>query len=119
MRLGTVLGVGSAGRAAIATRGIGRALAGLLMVSGLVASAHTQIRRTANVKSGCVDRFDPETDYFPDKAVIEDAANFRIEYRKSYKLVTVTQASAGGPTERATSRIGISAGCLTASGSAR
>ena len=39
-------------------------------------------------------------DYFPDKVAIEDAANFSVEYRRSYKVVTVKEAYAGGPAER-------------------
>jgi iron complex transport system substrate-binding protein len=54
----------------------------------------------ANRTSGCVTNFDPAADYFPDKAAIEDALNFRVEYRKSYKVVTVREAFAGGPAER-------------------
>ena len=36
----------------------------------------------ANVTRGCVDRFDPTRDYFPDKATVEDAVNFSV-YRDS------------------------------------
>jgi iron complex transport system substrate-binding protein len=58
------------------------------------------MRGTANAASGCIDRFDPAADYFPDKAVLEDAATFTVEYRRSYKLVTVREAYVGGPAER-------------------
>ncbi|MBM3818775.1 MAG: ABC transporter substrate-binding protein [Acidimicrobiia bacterium] len=54
----------------------------------------------ANRTSGCLTSFDPAADYFPGKAAIEDAVNFRVEYRKSYKVVTVREAFAGGPAER-------------------
>ena len=56
--------------------------------------------RTANVTTGCVDRFDPSADYFPDKLAIEDAVDFNVEYRRSYKVVTVRDAIEGGPAER-------------------
>ena len=49
---------------------------------------------------GCVDRFDPTRDYFPDKTAITDAKNFRVEYRKSYKLVTVTGTETGAASEK-------------------
>jgi iron complex transport system substrate-binding protein len=49
--------------------------------------------------TGCIDRFDEAIDYFPDKAVVEDAGNFSVEYQKSYKIVTVHQTYLGGPTE--------------------
>jgi iron complex transport system substrate-binding protein len=53
-----------------------------------------------NVTKGCVERFDAAADYFPEKAVIEDAATFAIEYRRSYKVVTVKEGYPGGPAER-------------------
>jgi iron complex transport system substrate-binding protein len=53
-----------------------------------------------NVTRGCVDRFDAAVDYFPDKAVLEDARMFSVEYRQSYKVVTVNQPSVGGPPEK-------------------
>jgi iron complex transport system substrate-binding protein len=43
----------------------------------------------ANIVRGCVDRFDPAIDYFPDKTTLEDAALFRVEYRRSYKVLTI------------------------------
>jgi len=54
----------------------------------------------ANLTHGCAERFDASADYFPDKAVVEDAANFAVEYRKSYKVVTVAHAYASAPPER-------------------
>lgn len=51
--------------------------------------------RTANVTRGCVERFDPAADYFPDKITVEDAANFSVIYHRSYKVVTVHTSAAG------------------------
>jgi cobalamin transport system substrate-binding protein len=62
--------------------------------------AQTPPRRAANLTSGCLDRFDAATDYFPDQAVVEDAAGFGVEYRRSYKVVTIRDTHAGGPAER-------------------
>jgi iron complex transport system substrate-binding protein len=53
----------------------------------------------SNVIKGCVEKFDPATDYFPDKVTVDDAANFSVSYHRSYKVVTVRQASAGAPPE--------------------
>jgi iron complex transport system substrate-binding protein len=53
-----------------------------------------------NVTHGCIDRFDPAVDYFPDKIAVEDAVTFRVEYHKSYKVVTVQAVYPGGPAER-------------------
>ena len=55
---------------------------------------------TANLTTGCVRGFDRNADYFPDKARFEDAGDVRVEYRKSYKVVTVREAYSGGPAER-------------------
>jgi iron complex transport system substrate-binding protein len=52
------------------------------------------------VARGCIERFDPSVDCFPDKAVIEFARNFTVEYHKSYKLLTVFESYKGGPLER-------------------
>jgi hypothetical protein len=41
----------------------------------------------ANLTRGCIGRFDPSTDSFPDKVAIEDATNFSVEYRRSYKVM--------------------------------
>ncbi|MCA9912649.1 MAG: ABC transporter substrate-binding protein [Anaerolineae bacterium] len=43
-----------------------------------------------NLTDDCVTEFDPETDYFPEKVDVNDAANFSVEYFNNYKLVTVT-----------------------------
>lgn len=44
-----------------------------------------------NLTDGCIaeGQFDPNVDYFPEKAQIEYAAGLRIEYHNSYKVVTV------------------------------
>jgi cobalamin transport system substrate-binding protein len=70
------------------------------VLCAVVATGQTPVRHAANVTAGCVNRFDPAVDYFPDKAAIADAANFSVEYRKSYKVVTIKEAYAGGPGER-------------------
>jgi iron complex transport system substrate-binding protein len=66
----------------------------LVQCAVLVCSAAGMTAQTiprANVTHGCVDRFD---------AAVDDATSFRVEYRHSYKVVTVNQAHAGGPVER-------------------
>ena len=42
-------------------------------------------------RSGCLTRFEPEADYFPNKMTVTDAANFTISYHKSYQILTVKQ----------------------------
>lgn len=42
-----------------------------------------------NLTESCVQAYDPEVDYFPEKITIEDATGFAVEYFKHYKVVTV------------------------------
>lgn len=58
-------------------------------------AAHAAGNRTR----GCLDRFDPAVDYFPDKVTVEDAVNFGVTYHRSYKVVHV-RTRAAGPAER-------------------
>jgi iron complex transport system substrate-binding protein len=53
-----------------------------------------------NITRGCVDRFDPAADYFPDRITIEDAGHFAVDYRRSFKVVTLREPYPGGPAER-------------------
>ena len=53
-----------------------------------------------NYTHGCVDHFDAGVDYFPDKTVVEDATQFSVAYRKSYKVVTVKVPYPGSAPER-------------------
>src|SRR5258706_1544566 len=76
-----------------------RVCAGALCLCGIVVAAQAPVRHAGNVTSGCIGQFDPATDYFPDKAAIEDAATFAVEYRRAYKVVTVKQAYVSGPAE--------------------
>ena len=88
-------------RASCACLGALCALCILCTMSGLIAAAPIESRAAAsNLTKGCVEKFDPMADYFPDKLAIEDAANFGVEYRRSYKVVTIKEAYAGGPRER-------------------
>jgi iron complex transport system substrate-binding protein len=71
----------------------------LMLACSVVASAQTP-PHAANLTRGCVERFDPATDYFPDKAAIEDAANFAVSYHRSFKVVTVKGGAPAGTAER-------------------
>jgi iron complex transport system substrate-binding protein len=73
----------------------------VIAAGALVAGfAETEVPAAGNVINGCVSTFDVTEDYFPDKAFIEDAGNLRVEYHRSYKVVTVTDGRAAGPPER-------------------
>jgi cobalamin transport system substrate-binding protein len=75
---------------------------GVMVSYGLIAMVPTRGIGAAgtNLTKGCVEKFDATADYFPEKAVIEDAAIFGVEYRRSYKVITVKDVSAGGRAER-------------------
>lgn len=86
-----------------ARRGIHRGCLALSLVAcAAVASALSEEPAVgaANLTRGCIERFDPSRDYFPDKVAIEDATNFSVEYRRSYKVITLNPVFAGGPPER-------------------
>lgn len=80
----------------------GSVAATAVMMVVLITTAPTREihAKMPNVTTGCVQRFDSTADCFPDEAVLEDAVTFSVEYRKSYKVITVKDASPGGPAER-------------------
>src|SRR5687768_13570444 len=45
---------------------------------------------TTNLTQECVSDYDPKVDYFPEKAEIEYAEGFSVEYFNNYKVVTVS-----------------------------
>lgn len=47
----------------------------------------------------CIEDFSEQADYFPEKAVVEAASNFSVEYHGYYKLVTVPRPYSGGRAE--------------------
>ncbi len=73
----------------------------LIALAAILAAPATLASITrGNLTRGCIERFDPAVDYFPDKATVDDAANFKVEYHRAYKAVTVKDPHAGGPPER-------------------
>ena len=42
-----------------------------------------------NLTEGCVDAFDPNVDYFPEKISLTHTTGFSVEYHNSYKVITV------------------------------
>jgi len=43
----------------------------------------------AAASTACVENFDPEVDYYPDKVELRHARNFSVDYHRHYKVVTV------------------------------
>lgn len=67
----------------------------LLILSASLAFAQDNAAPEANRSAECVAEYDPDTDYFPEKARIEDAERLSVEYFNHYKVVTVTDAFVG------------------------
>jgi iron complex transport system substrate-binding protein len=62
----------------------------LILAGATLAEEAPAAPPTANLTAGCLDRYDPEIDYFPEKATLTHAKGFTVEYFKHYKVVTVT-----------------------------
>ncbi len=62
----------------------------LILAGATLAEEAPAAPPTANLTAGCLDRHDPEIDYFPEKATLTHAKGFTLEYFKHYKVVTVT-----------------------------
>ncbi len=56
-----------------------------------VEEASAEVDSEPGNPDGCVEGFDPEVDYFPDKASPRHAKQFSVEYRGHYKVVTITE----------------------------
>jgi iron complex transport system substrate-binding protein len=68
--------------------------------ASILAVSSPALAQRHNITRGCIERFDPAADYFPEKTMLEDAAMFRVEYRRSYKLLTVSGGQPGDRPER-------------------
>ncbi|MBL8133547.1 MAG: ABC transporter substrate-binding protein [Anaerolineae bacterium] len=67
-----------------------RAILVVIFFAALILSpAQAQEAVEANLTDACVETFDASVDYFPDKATVEYAANFQVEYFNHYKVVSV------------------------------
>lgn len=62
---------------------------------------------------GCIEQFDADTDYFPDKVAVEDAVNFSVTYHRSYKVVDVREHAAASRERYVLVRCGAPAPALT------
>ncbi len=65
----------------------------IALLVALVPAASAQ--DAANLVDGCVESYDAETDYFPEKASIVDATTFEVEYFNNYKVIRVLTPWAG------------------------
>ena len=65
-------------------------LAGLLVTTGCRQPSAILESPTSD-NADCVDNYEPDKDYFPDKIQLEYATGFSVDYFNHYKVVTVTQ----------------------------
>ena len=63
----------------------------LFLLITLLSAAPALTQEAANFTDSCIETFDAEADYFPDKLTVDYARGFTIEYFNHYKIVTVTQ----------------------------
>ena len=60
------------------------------LLTSVALSAQAQADNpSGNLTDGCVDSYDANVDYFPDKVSVEYAHNFSVEYFNNYKLVSM------------------------------
>ena len=60
---------------------------GLIIIGCNNISNPPEISNISN--NNCVQNYNPNTDYFPDKATVKYARGFSVEYKNNYKIVTV------------------------------
>lgn len=92
-----------------------RALKVLLALAlSLAGCSGEHASRSPDARPGCITDFDPATDYFPDKSTLSEATNFRLEYHRSYQVLTVARPYLGGkPVSYVLVRCGAPAPALT------
>ena len=62
----------------------------LLIVTLIIACHNTAINTSTNTNNNaCIQKYNPNTDYFPNKIKITHATGFAVEYHKHYKIVTI------------------------------
>ncbi len=74
-----------------------RLILSVLLILGLTAAIAPVAAQEppTNITAGCAESYDPAADYFPQKAAVEYAENFSVEYFANYKLVTVNETWRG------------------------
>ncbi|MEH2467247.1 MAG: ABC transporter substrate-binding protein [Nostoc sp.] len=61
-----------------------------LLIATLIIACHsTAINISTNTNNSCIQVYDKNTDYFPNKVKITHATGLAVEYRKNYKIVTI------------------------------
>lgn len=73
-----------------------RVVLALALVTSLAGCSADRAPRSPDAGAGCIADFDPAVDYFPDKSTLSEATNFRLEYHRSYQILTVNRPYLGG-----------------------
>lgn len=95
-------------------RGRLRSLPALLGISALILTGCGGTSDDPGRPRTCVDDYSAGTDYFPDKATVDYAQNFTLDYHPNYVVLTVRQPfPGGGPESYALVRCGTPAPELT------
>jgi iron complex transport system substrate-binding protein len=68
-----------------------------LVISVTACNSPSRIIAPDPIVSECVDKYDPQVDYFPSKTKIKYAQGFTVDYQQNYKVVTVNQPYANAP----------------------
>lgn len=63
----------------------------LIGLVGCTSTPKMGLSAQAGNETGCITAFNAETDYFPTKSSFESATGVKVEYHKSYKVVTVSK----------------------------
>lgn len=67
-----------------------------LSLTTVLVPTTTAQKPNTNITEGCVENYNPDVDYFPQKASIQTTDSFSVEYFNNYKVVTVQEPWAGG-----------------------
>lgn len=61
------------------------------LIATLIIACHSTAINTSrdNNNNTCIQNYDPNTDYFPNKIKITHATGLTVEYHKHYKIVTI------------------------------
>ncbi|MEB3019836.1 ABC transporter substrate-binding protein [[Mycobacterium] crassicus] len=73
-----------------------RVVLALALVTSLAGCSAEHALPSPDARPGCITDFDAAADYFPDKSTLSEATNFRIEYHRSYQVLTVERPYLGG-----------------------
>jgi iron complex transport system substrate-binding protein len=62
----------------------------LVLLTTVVIRLPINAQNATNLVDGCVQTFDEQIDYFPEKVTLTHAQGFSVEYHNNYKVVTIT-----------------------------